>query len=41
MENTVIGVFESQTQIDLLKDSLNNDGIPDIPQVKNAIKIFM
>lgn len=27
MESTVIGVFESQTQIDLLKDSLSNDGI--------------
>lgn len=27
MDRTVIGVFESQTQIDLLKDSLNDDGI--------------
>lgn len=27
MDKTIIGVFQSQTQIDLLKDALNNDGI--------------
>jgi hypothetical protein len=28
MDKTVIGLFQSQTQIDLLRDELNNEGIP-------------